>query len=82
MVRRLKNGICEVKYISQKDQKEKVVSVTLKKWHINSNQENDWVDLRYKTGHIVVWDMIKISWIQIPINRITFLEQLTGIPRT
>ena len=75
--RRLKSGICEVKYLDNKENLQ-TVSVTLKKWHINPDNVLDWVDYDYKTGHIVVWDMIKVGWIQIPINKITFLEQLTG----
>ena len=79
--RRLKNGICEVKYIDN-NEKPQVVSVTLKKWHINPDNMGDWVDYDYKIGYIVVWDMIKVDWIQIPINKITFFEQLTGVAKT
>ena len=79
--RRLKTGICEVKYLDNEGIPQ-TVSVTLKQWHINPENSVDWVDHDYKAGYIVVWDMIKIGWIQIPINKITFFEQLTGVPRT
>jgi len=79
--RRLKNGICEIKYINNNGESQ-TVSVTLKKWHVNPDNIGDWIDHDYKIGYIVVWDMIKIGWIQIPINKITFFEQLTGVPKT
>jgi hypothetical protein len=79
--RRLKGGICEVKYLDD-DGNTQTVSVTLKKWHINPDNVGDWIDHDYKVGYVVAWDMIKIGWIQIPINKVTFFEQLTGVPRT
>ncbi len=81
----LKEGICEVKYTDGSGKKQ-IKSVTLRKDWIESNKINDWVDYDYESGIMVVWDMNGDEWrggiwIQIPINKITYFEQLTGVPR-
>jgi len=80
----LMEGICEIKYT--KNGKEEIKSCTLKKVHMEEGKINDWVDYGYEKDILVVWDMNGDewrggSWIQIPISRVTFFEQLTGIPR-
>lgn len=83
----LKNGICEIKITDKKNKKEDTLYCTLKKFHMESNKINDWVDHEYEKDIIVAWDMNGDEWrggrwIQIAINNITYFEQLTGVPRT
>ena len=81
----LNEGICEIKYTGS-DGKEEVRSCTLRGSWVESDSKDDWVDHEYEKGIMVVWDMNGDewrggSWIQIPIDRITFVEQLTGVHR-
>ena len=81
----LKDGICEIKYLNDNGGEE-VKSCTLRKTFIEQDKQNDWVDYDYESGVLVVWDMNGDEWrggewIQIPINKMTFFEQLTGVPR-
>ena len=81
----LSEGICEVKYMNS-DGSEEVKSCTLRGSWIEKDKEHDWVDHEYEKGIMVVWDMsgnewMGGAWIQIPIDRITFFEQLTGVHR-
>ena len=81
----LKEGICEIKYVDDSGKKH-IKSCTLRKDWIEVDKSNDWIDYEYESGIIVVWDMNGEewrggSWIQIPINKITYFEQLTGVPR-
>ena len=81
----LNEGICEIKYTSP-DGGEEVKSCTLRGSWVESDKKQDWVDHEYEKGIMVVWDMNGVewrggSWIQIPIDRITFVEQLTGVHR-
>ena len=84
----LKDDICEIKITDEKNgYEEQTLSCTLKKFHMESDKTNDWIDYKYKKGTIVVWDMNGDewrggAWVQIPITSITYFEQLTGIPRT
>ena len=81
----LREGICEIKYIN-KDGDEEIKSCTLRKVFMENEKINDWVDHEYENGIIVVWDMNGDewrggAWIQIPLNKVTNFEQLTGVPR-
>ncbi len=81
----LKNGICEVVYMDNSGI-EQTKSCTLKKFHMEDDKINDWVDHEYEKGIIVVWDMSGNDWrggalIQIPVNRIIGFTQLTGIAK-
>jgi len=82
----LKNGICEIKFLNSVN-KEELRYCTLKKFHMEENKVNNWIDYDYEKNIIVVWDMNGDEWrggewVQIPINKIIYFEQLTGIPRT
>ena len=81
----LKEGICEIKYTGP-DGAEEVKSCTLRGSWVENSKKNDWIDHEYEKGIMVVWDMSGDewrggSWVQIPISRITFFEQLTGVHR-
>ncbi len=81
----LREGICEIKF-TKTDGGEEVRSCTLRDVWVDKDMKNDWIDHDYEKGIMVVWDMNGDewrggSWIQIPINRITFVEQLTGVHR-
>tara|TARA_B100001094_G_scaffold333417_1_gene411886 strand:+ start:27436 stop:27783 length:348 start_codon:yes stop_codon:yes gene_type:complete len=81
----LNEGICEIKYTGP-DGEEEIRSCTLRGSWVQNDMKNDWVDHEYEKGIMVVWDMSGDewrggSWTQIPIDRITFVEQLTGVHR-
>ena len=82
----LRNGICEIRYANSKGEEEKRFC-TLKKYHVEDRKMDNWVDYDYEKNILVVWDMNGDEWrggewVQIPINKITRFEQLTGVPRT
>ena len=81
----LNKGICEIDY-SDSSGTNHTVFVTRKPHHIEDSKTHDWVDFEYEMGILVVWDMNGDDWrggkwIQIPISRISKLEQLTGVLR-
>lgn len=81
----LNKGICEVAY-SDSSGEEHTVFVTRKTHHIEDSKVHDWVDFEHEMNILVVWDMNGDEWrggkwIQIPISRISRLEQLTGVTR-
>jgi hypothetical protein len=80
MLKSLAKGICEVTFNNQ------TVYVTLRKMHLEDHKKHDWVDHEYDSKILVVWDMNGEdwkggSWIQIPVDKITHFEQLTGVIR-
>jgi len=82
----LKDGICEIK-TEDKNGNEESFYCTLKKFHMESDKVNDWIDHEYEKDIIVAWDMNGDEWrggkwIQVQINNITHFEQLTGVVRT
>lgn len=76
----LLSGICEVHYINNVGVEEDI-ACTLRKFHMDSSKEKDWVDLDFNEEDIIVWSMRDAGWRIIPLNKITSFEQLTGVPR-
>jgi hypothetical protein len=85
MIESLNKGICEVTFRS-KDGSLSTSYVTLRKMHLEDHKKHDWVDHEHDSRILVVWDMNGEgwkggSWIQVPVDRITHFEQLTGVPK-
>lgn len=74
----LLSGICEVYYLNS-DGELADIACTLRKFHIDSSKEKDWVDCVFDENDIVVWSIRDEGWKVIPIENIQSFEQLTGV---